>query len=186
MSVYVVRCLTTGLFKIGVANDPQARLTSLQTGSASPLELLFTIDGDGTLERELHEQYDRVRQRGEWFALEPDHLQSLMGRATLAMRANVREADRDLLAKMIKDPEIAEFIAHVLSVRDEGGKSFCPNRVWYGYSNPRTYGLKGDLKHLVGWSGSTAFRDEESYRVLYEYAYGLLPDCRNCGCWRPS
>ncbi len=65
--VYFVRAGSSGAIKIGRASDVGARLASLQTASAEPLELLAVVVGGCEVERALHRQFSSARIRGEWF-----------------------------------------------------------------------------------------------------------------------
>jgi hypothetical protein len=67
MAIYFVQCTGTRYIKIGYSENPRARLSSLQTGSASELQLLNIIDGNRDKERELHEQFRHLRVKGEWY-----------------------------------------------------------------------------------------------------------------------
>ncbi|MEW2317626.1 GIY-YIG nuclease family protein [Streptomyces bauhiniae] len=51
-------------FKIGVAKDIPLRIKSLQSGSASTLELRWSSRGGFPLERYLHEQFNARRTHG--------------------------------------------------------------------------------------------------------------------------
>lgn len=75
--IYVIRCTVTGLCKIGYSTSPERRLATLQTGSPTRLELQLQLPGPQELERELHQRFAVVRSHGEWFALEPDHIEHL-------------------------------------------------------------------------------------------------------------
>lgn len=74
--LYFVLATETRRIKIGVAKDVRSRLHGMQTGSAEPLVLLGTIKTDDpwTFEAELHECWDCIRVRGEWFEAHPDLL----------------------------------------------------------------------------------------------------------------
>ena len=67
----MVYFITDGSYiKIGYTkNNSKKRLKQLQTSNASELFLLGYIDGDKTVEKELHNQFSSsiVRQNGEWF-----------------------------------------------------------------------------------------------------------------------
>lgn len=56
--------------KIGKADDPQKRLSGIQTGNSKPLKLLYTMKGDERLEGFLHELFADYRKVGEWFRLD--------------------------------------------------------------------------------------------------------------------
>lgn len=53
--------------KIGVAQNIEKRLRTLQMGSASPIVLRWSTRGGFPLERHLHETFDKKRIGGEWF-----------------------------------------------------------------------------------------------------------------------
>ncbi len=53
--------------KIGKANDPYKRLSRLQTGSSSPLEIIGIIHGGIHEEKALHKKLAHLHIRGEWF-----------------------------------------------------------------------------------------------------------------------
>ena len=65
-----------------------------------------------------------------------------------------------------------------MGVKDEGGESFCANRVWYIRYEPR-------LKQLVGrhaLRSDPLLRSEEAYQLAQHKLYQLLPNCRDCIC----
>lgn len=70
MHVYIIGSRQTGPLKIGVANNPTARLRGLQTGSAEPLSLLH-LERAGpvaaVVERTAHRMLSDRRETGEWF-----------------------------------------------------------------------------------------------------------------------
>lgn len=65
--VYFISASGFSMVKIGVAQSPDSRLQSLQTGSPVPLTLLGQLSGGSTLERELHTRFAKLRSHGEWF-----------------------------------------------------------------------------------------------------------------------
>lgn len=65
--VYLIKCDKTNTCKIGYASNPENRLSQLQTGNPFALELVGVVDGDISLERELHIKFDKYRIKGEWF-----------------------------------------------------------------------------------------------------------------------
>jgi hypothetical protein len=69
MAVYFLKCETTGLVKIGFADEPIKRVRCLQTQSSTKLVLLCVVEGDRSKERELHRLHHLKWRRGEWFAL---------------------------------------------------------------------------------------------------------------------
>ncbi len=74
--------------KIGFSGDADRRVTSMQVGSAEPIELLGTMTGTEAMERHLHHRFRALRIRGEWFRLDP-RLQAYIADETRA--PNIRE-----------------------------------------------------------------------------------------------
>lgn len=79
--LYVIRSGTSDFIKIGVSNDPESRLYSLQTGSPVPLSIIFKCIGDYRLESVLHKRLEDYKIRGEWYNISEaklfEHLDSL-------------------------------------------------------------------------------------------------------------
>lgn len=65
--VYFIQAGESGLIKIGKADDPTARLATMQTGSADRLVLLTTMSGGRREEHALHRRFAHLRRSGEWF-----------------------------------------------------------------------------------------------------------------------
>ena len=72
--VYLIQMGRNRAYKIGISNDPQKRLESMQTANPYKLKLLHTIKADNaaTAEEELHRLLYATRMEGEWFKLTPD------------------------------------------------------------------------------------------------------------------
>lgn len=71
--VYIVRQAASDLIKIGKAKDVRRRLSQLQVGNPSKLELLYVVPTDSPhtailLEASLHRRADPGAVRGEWFS----------------------------------------------------------------------------------------------------------------------
>jgi hypothetical protein len=76
--VYIVR--SDVFYKIGKTSQaPFKRLCGLQTGSPHELELVCYIEHPDypELERALHKAFRANRVLGEWFRLEPEHLERI-------------------------------------------------------------------------------------------------------------
>lgn len=63
---------SSGLYKIGLSKDPQARLRGLQKAAPAELALLHTIHTENMFqtEQDLHQRFVAKRKHGEWFALD--------------------------------------------------------------------------------------------------------------------
>ena len=64
------------------------------------------------------------------------------------------------------------------AVRDEGGPSFCANKVWYIHFAPRLNELAGERAR----SDDPLLRSDEAYELSYQKLYRSLPNCRSCVC----
>ena len=78
MSVYFLHDAAGGFVKIGfTAGEVSARVKDLQVASAHELVLFGSIDGDESIEFELHERFKAHRVRGEWFRASPEVLAAI-------------------------------------------------------------------------------------------------------------
>lgn len=80
--VYVMKCLSTGLFKIGRTIDLLNRAKQIQAMSAGKLVMVLHAPGGSKLENCLHKEFSHLCEHGEWFALtevELSRLAALMG-----------------------------------------------------------------------------------------------------------
>ena len=68
-NIYFIREKGTGNIKIGSAVDIDRRLSQLQTGNSSKLEVIDVIeDVYGEVETEIHSRLAKYRLDGEWFS----------------------------------------------------------------------------------------------------------------------
>lgn len=69
--VYLIRKRHTRVFKIGISNNPEQRLSTLQGANAEALSLIQTwaVPQAIKIERILHRMFDAGRMQGEWFTL---------------------------------------------------------------------------------------------------------------------
>ena len=66
--VYLIHAEGTDTYKIGLTNNVNLRLKSLQTSNPNQLSVVKCIDGDSQLERRIHSYYDKNHVNGEWFS----------------------------------------------------------------------------------------------------------------------
>lgn len=66
-------------YKIGIAINPEARLSKLQTSTHDKLELVHKtkVDDMREVELSLHQKYASKRIRGEWFKLSDEDVKSI-------------------------------------------------------------------------------------------------------------
>lgn len=65
--IYFIADRDSNRVKIGISNDPEKRLASLQTANGGKLEILFVVQGDAKLEQSYQNQFKHLRLSGEWF-----------------------------------------------------------------------------------------------------------------------
>ncbi len=65
--VYFILNKEVNHIKIGYSKNPKQRLKTLQTSSSHKLELIYSIEGDITIERFLHKQFKNSHIYNEWF-----------------------------------------------------------------------------------------------------------------------
>lgn len=71
--VYFIQSGHAGPIKIGYSTNPvQQRLAALQTGHPEPLRVLAEVEGDRSVEADLHQRFRRHRMKGEWFRPDPE------------------------------------------------------------------------------------------------------------------
>jgi hypothetical protein len=68
--VYFVRA--GDRIKIGRATDPCQRFRGLQTAHPEALSLVLSIPAHAALEGAIHDRFAHLKERGEWFRVEPD------------------------------------------------------------------------------------------------------------------
>ena len=65
---YVYLIEAGNIYKIGFSNNPEKRLYQIQTSNPHQCKILFKIaDPLGSLEKDLHKQFAKLRLNGEWF-----------------------------------------------------------------------------------------------------------------------
>jgi hypothetical protein len=65
--VYFVQAMLSGLVKIGIATDPNGRLSSLRSGSPEPLELIASVPANKLFEQYLHGVFEPLHSHSEWY-----------------------------------------------------------------------------------------------------------------------
>lgn len=70
--VYFIQGLCGGAIKIGYSKNPTSRLKELQTGYPDTLTILYMLRGSGQVENFLHNKFEHLRLKGEWFKPDKD------------------------------------------------------------------------------------------------------------------
>ena len=76
--VYLISDYNSYSYKIGISNNPEKRLKSLQTGNEKNLKIIHKIlcENYSDVERALHNKYSFSKINGEWFELTQEDIKS--------------------------------------------------------------------------------------------------------------
>jgi hypothetical protein len=83
-----------------------------------------------------------------------------------------------------REPRLMALRHAVGQETSRGNPHYCANAVWLGYAG-RGGGYRNWMTSLVGWGSKhpdLVMRSADAYDLAYHVLYGLLPDCRECGC----
>jgi hypothetical protein len=73
--IYVFQNRKNGLIKIGISKDIDRRKRQLECASGCRLKTIFRsleLEDASKIEKLAHQNFATKRERGEWFAVEPD------------------------------------------------------------------------------------------------------------------
>lgn len=68
--IYFVRDAASGYVKIGFSEKPWLRFSKIQSDHPTKLDIWLVIEGDREREALLHQRFDGLRHRGEWFRVD--------------------------------------------------------------------------------------------------------------------
>jgi hypothetical protein len=78
------------------------------------------------------------------------------------------------------EPALRELETGLKKISSKGDPKFCANDLWYGCRGNMSY--RALLNKFVGWEAhEPALRTMYAHDLMYQYLYGLLPDCRHRG-----
>ena len=117
MKVYFIQD-ASGCIKIGWSSDVTRRITNLQEGCSSKLELLATLSGGASLEAHLHDTFENDRVTGEWFSPSADllkYIEMVKSRGDAALPVGFK-SDKLIKPKnqIVTDEEIIEQVREFL------------------------------------------------------------------------
>ncbi len=67
MQIYFILDTTARAVKVGISDNPRARLSALQTGNPNTLMLVEAFEGDYREEKRLHRDLAPSQIKGEWY-----------------------------------------------------------------------------------------------------------------------
>jgi DNA-binding XRE family transcriptional regulator len=88
--------------KIGYTKNINKRLKQLQTSSPVKLEVLHLIDGNVTLEKELHLLFKDLRTSGEWFKFDNSILEYFIDKECLLWQYGFTSEEKIPITGLIK------------------------------------------------------------------------------------
>lgn len=107
--VYFIKAENTNNVKIGVANDVENRLLSLQTSSPFKLKLKVKIKSESPtlLERTIHYNLRDKQMQGEWFDLDNKTLEIIINKASNGKLKSIGEHLDSLIEWFKKRPSLS-------------------------------------------------------------------------------
>lgn len=119
--LYLIQCKANQFFthyKIGIANDVQTRLATLQTGNPFELELIecYGFENAEIVERAIHQAFKKQRIRGEWFELNSHQVEDEFPKICVMLGGFVETVESDVST----DDEVEE--AEEMISHTTGGK----------------------------------------------------------------
>ena len=84
--LYIVRCCPFNYYKIGITNNIEKRIKTLQIGCPFELKFIIAVEADmedflgreiAYLEKFLHGNYEHLKLKGEWFKLSEKHISDI-------------------------------------------------------------------------------------------------------------
>ena len=130
-TTYFVQATSGGPIKIGLTqNCPFRRLSELQTGSPTRLQIVGMVEGNR--ERELHMRFDRQRLHGEWFRESKELIGFIRSEAShIQASKRMSEAShiqaRERRIGVVRSSELITFgeVAKLLNVSVDHVKKLC-------------------------------------------------------------
>lgn len=178
--VYIVRDAGGAVLYVGTTIVGVGRRLRQHISAGSPLGFAIRdVEGSSAWTVEVLAPLDRLTTER---ALIAKHLPPLNSAGVLPARRYVSRLPRsrawlELAARQPRLSALRVRLEALLRRRD-----LCWDAVWYGEG-----GVKQRLSMLVGWEvegRDDVLSSEDTYDLVYDTLYGLLPDCRHDGaCW---
>jgi hypothetical protein len=107
--LYLIRRIGTKYYKIGITNDLNKRLSTLQTGCPHELRMIFYAEADMDdylgkeikyIEDFLHKNFNEQRHRGEWFKFDYHHISDIV---------MFLDLNRELVVRILSTNELSHY-----------------------------------------------------------------------------
>ena len=103
--VYVIRAVGHDKVKVGITADPNARLATLQTASAFPLEIAYVAavksNNASAIEQGAHATMNAYRREGEWFDVPVEMAVAAISAASFRLNDPVVHVPTNLVASVV-------------------------------------------------------------------------------------
>lgn len=90
--VYIIRDSYKEHIKVGIASDPHKRLSQLQTGNSTSLELeyvSYVCSNASEIEAEIHKHFKEQHILGEWFAVDSSEVIEFLSKSRYILTSNL-------------------------------------------------------------------------------------------------
>ena len=170
MYIYFAQGEITRLIKIGHSKNIDDRLDTIQANSPDKVKLLKVIEGNRSLERALHKQFDSVRSHREWFY--PSR--GLM--AYIKALKGVKPKQQIVSRAIKKIQRAAHYFAHnsrdVQNIADAFGVSHYAVRKWAKtpdwHNALDAFGYEGDRGFSAPPKRNAPREQGETFTAVYE------------------
>jgi DNA-binding XRE family transcriptional regulator len=105
--IYLVSHLNQ-FVKIGFTKNINKRLAQLQTSSPVKLEVLHLIEGNVSLEKELHQKFKEFRTSGEWFNYDSSILEYFIDKKCLLWEYGFTAEEKIPVIGLIKHQRLSK------------------------------------------------------------------------------
>ena len=154
-SVYFMRIGLNGPIKIGFSDNPEARRNNLQTALPWRIRILATMPGRSKKsELILHQQFDHLRLRGEWFNAGEDLLEYI--------RRYANEYDESAV------PYYARLLMPQPEAKDVVDKGERDPRELRGYMLPPSIWRIDETAEEFAWEGKSRGMTREQMHALFD------------------
>jgi hypothetical protein len=108
MAVYFIQRPNDGAIKIGHTTEFKARFDALEAFTGMDLTTLCILDKDRKFEKEMHEKFNNIRLKGEWFKSDKlllDYIDSLNTQSVSIDSDKIKRKGRSVSVRFSKEDE---------------------------------------------------------------------------------
>jgi hypothetical protein len=176
MNIYFIQLIDEPkLIKIGKSKNPEKRIKDIQRSLFSSVKTLCIIKETNAIsEQSLHNKFNAIRHKGEWFYPEDKLLEFI---ESLSRHDSSKSGTDRAWQKLIKEePRLIELetIAITEHLIAKSDKHYCKYRAWKER-------IEKDMEMLVGWGcNNPKINNSEWYDVAFYHIFeDTMPECRH-------